>query len=206
VVTLTSWLGGYCITNSSDFFSITGKESYNYYSLKPRLETSGCITSYWLVKERLTLMSSLFLIKYKIKKLYRSYFFGHPVDSTPSAAAYIPLTCSFIEIYNLISNSILYQLCFIFFIFGATTPQWARASSFTRFLDHTRHTKFDRTPLDEWSARHRDLCLTTNNTHNRQKFMPPAGCEPKISAEEPPQTYALDSAVTGTGSIYIYKL
>ena len=25
-----------------------------------------------------------------------------------------------------------------FFVFGATAPQWAKASSFTRFLDHTQ--------------------------------------------------------------------
>jgi len=47
--------------------------------------------------------------------------------------------------------------------------QWARVSSFTRFLDHTqRRTTVDRTPLDEWSARRRDLYLTTHNTHNWQ--------------------------------------
>jgi len=49
--------------------------------------------------------------------------------------------------------------------------QWA--SSFTRFLDHIqRHTTFGRTPLDEWSARRRDLYLTTHNTHNRQTSIP----------------------------------
>jgi hypothetical protein len=36
------------------------------------------------------------------------------------------------------------------FVFGATAPQWARASSFTRFIDHTqRRTTVGRTPLDE---------------------------------------------------------
>ena len=30
---------------------------------------------------------------------------------------------------------------------------WARAPSFTRFLDHIRHTTLRRTHLDEWSAR-----------------------------------------------------
>jgi len=30
--------------------------------------------------------------------------------------------------------------------------------------------------------------------------MPPVGFEPKISADERPQTYALDLAATGTGS------
>ena len=55
--------------------------------------------------------------------------------------------------------------------FGATAPpppQWARAPSFTRFLDHTqRHTTLGRTPLDEWSARRRDFYVTTHNTHDR---------------------------------------
>jgi len=51
------------------------------------------------------------------------------------------------------------------FVFGVTTPQWARASSFTRFLDHTqRLTTVSRTPLEEWSARRRDLHLTTQTT------------------------------------------
>ena len=77
--------------------------------------------------------------------------------------------------------------------------QWAMASSFT-FPDHTqRRTTVGRTPLDEWSARCRDLYLTTHNTHNRQTSMPPVGFEPTISAGERSQTYALDRAATGTG-------
>ena len=84
------------------------------------------------------------------------------------------------------------------------SPQWARTSSFTRFLDHTqRRTTVGRTPLDEWSARRRDLYLTTHNIHNRQTSMPLVGFEPTISAGERPQTYALDRAATGTG-IYNY--
>ena len=79
-------------------------------------------------------------------------------------------------------------------------PTRAMASSFLRFLDHTqRRITFGRTPLDEWSARRRDLYLTTHNTHNRQTSMPPVGFEPTISGGERPQTYALDRAVTGTG-------
>ena len=74
------------------------------------------------------------------------------------------------------------------------------ASSFLRFLDHTqRRTTVGRTSLDEWSARRRDLYLTTHNTYNRQTSMPPVGFEPTISAGERPQTYALDRAATGTG-------
>ena len=62
------------------------------------------------------------------------------------------------------------------------------------------HTTTHHTPLDDGSARRRDLYLTTHNTHNRQTSMPPAGFEPTISAGERPQTYALDRAAAGTGT------
>ena len=56
---------------------------------------------------------------------------------------------------------------------------------FLMFLDHTqRRSTAGRTPLDEWSARRRDLYLTTHDTHNRQISMPPVGFEPTISAGE----------------------
>jgi len=46
---------------------------------------------------------------------------------------------------------------------------------FLMFLDHTQQcSTVRRTPLDEWSARRRDLYLTTHDTHNRQISMPPA--------------------------------
>jgi len=75
--------------------------------------------------------------------------------------------------------------------FLRNSPQWTMASSFTRFRAHTqRRTTVGRTPLDEWSARHRDLYLTTHNTRNRQTSVTPAGFEPTISAGELPQTFA----------------
>ena len=63
-----------------------------------------------------------------------------------------------------------------------------------------------RTPLDEWSARRRDLYLTTHSTHKRQPSMPLEGFEPAIPASERPQTHALDRAVTGIcpRSAFIY--
>ena len=85
------------------------------------------------------------------------------------------------------------------FVFGTTAPS-GQASSLIRFLDHTqRSTTVGRTPLGEWSARRRDLFLTTHNNHNRQTSTPPMGFEPIISAGARRQTYALDLAVTGTG-------
>jgi len=48
----------------------------------------------------------------------------------------------------------------IFFLLWRCDPTRSMASSFLRFLDHTqRRTAVGRTPLDEWSARRRDLYL-----------------------------------------------
>jgi hypothetical protein len=84
----------------------------------------------------------------------------------------------------------------MFFVcFWRDSPQWARASPYPRFLDHTqRSTTVGRTPVDEWSARRRDLYLKTYNTHNRQTSMPPVRFEPTISAGELLQSYALGRA------------
>ena len=61
---------------------------------------------------------------------------------------------------------------------------------FLMFLVHTqRRSTVGRTPLDEWSARRRDLYLTTHDTHNRQISMPTVGFEPTISAGERPQAH-----------------
>jgi hypothetical protein len=59
------------------------------------------------------------------------------------------------------------------------------------------HQTLGRTPLDEGSARRRDLCLTTRNIHKRQTSMPSAGFEPAIPASGRPQTHALDRTATG---------
>jgi hypothetical protein len=66
------------------------------------------------------------------------------------------------------------------------------------FLDHTqRRNTVCRTPLDEWSARPKDLYMTTHKTRQRQTSMPPRGFEPTILADECPQTLALDCAASG---------
>ena len=79
------------------------------------------------------------------------------------------------------------------------------ASSFFRLRDHTQgRTTGGRTPLDEWSARRRDLHLTTHNTYNRQTPMPPVGFKPAIAASDRPQTLALDRSATGVGFRQVY--
>jgi hypothetical protein len=70
-------------------------------------------------------------------------------------------------------------------------------------LDHTHtHTTVSRTPLDEVSASHRDLYLTTQTLYKRQTSMPPVGFEPMIPASTQLQTYALDHAATGIGWLH----
>jgi hypothetical protein len=59
------------------------------------------------------------------------------------------------------------------------------------------HTTLDRTLLDKWSARRRDLHLTTHNIHKTKTSIPPTGFEPVIPASERPQTHALNSVTTG---------
>jgi hypothetical protein len=94
---------------------------------------------------------------------------------------------------------IFFKKIFFYFFFRCFSTR-VMAYSFMRFPDHTQQrTTVGRTPLDEWSACHRNLYLTTHNTHKRQTSMPPVGFEPTISTGERPQTHALDSAVTGTG-------
>jgi hypothetical protein len=62
---------------------------------------------------------------------------------------------------------------------------------FRGFTITLRHTTLGSTPLDEWSARRRDLYLTTHNTHKRQTSMPPVGFEPAILVSQRPQIHAL---------------
>jgi len=63
----------------------------------------------------------------------------------------------------------------------------------------TWRTAVGRTSLDEWSARLKEIYLTTHSTYKRQKSMPPAGFEPTTPASERQQTNALDGADTGIG-------
>jgi hypothetical protein len=95
-----------------------------------------------------------------------------------------------------------YHKCF-FFSNGATAPCGPGPPHRQGFTIILRHTTLGRTPLDERSARRRDLYLTTHNTHNRQTSMPPAGFETAIPASERPQTDAIELSATGIGTYII---
>jgi hypothetical protein len=89
--------------------------------------------------------------------------------------------------------------CFVTFFLSPTSfyLTMVRCRGVIAF-DHTQwHATVGRTPLDEGSARRRDLYLTTHNTHNGQPSMSPAGFEPTISAGDRPR--ALDRSAPGIG-------
>jgi hypothetical protein len=99
-----------------------------------------------------------------------------------TATVYWALTSrKFVGLTPTFRSNILYPTLFICFWRGS--PQWAKASPSTRFLDHTqRRTTVGRTPLDEWSGRRIGLCLTTHNIQNRQKHpCPPWDTNPNLS-------------------------
>jgi hypothetical protein len=87
----------------------------------------------------------------------------------------------------------------IIFTMAQQPASGPRPSLYRRFTITLRLLTFGRTPLDELSARRRDLYLKTHNIHNRQTSMPPAGFEPTIPANKPPQTHALDRPGNGIG-------
>jgi hypothetical protein len=70
---------------------------------------------------------------------------------------------------------VCYKYISYYYFLWFCSPALSMASS-TRFRDHTqRRATVGRTPLDEWSARRRDLFLIIHNTNKRQTSMPPVG-------------------------------
>ena len=81
------------------------------------------------------------------------------------------------------------------------------------FLDHTQRRKtVGRSPLDEWSARRRNLYLTTHDTHNRQISMPRWDSNPRSQQASGRESYRLccvvvcDLETSRMGAPYIYDI
>ena len=87
-----------------------------------------------------------------------------------------------------------------FFWEAQQPPQWAKASSFMRFLDHND------APQSVGILWRGDQLVAEipARQHSQQSSMPPVGFKPTISAGEWPQTYALGCAATGTGSMPLW--
>jgi hypothetical protein len=108
--------------------------------------------------------------------------------------------------YDVNWDNLAFTLYYLqFFSSGAAAPSGPGHPHYRGFTITLRHSTLDRTPLDEWSVRRRDLYITTHNTHKRQTSMPPAGFEPTVPAIERPQTHSLGRAAIGIGIIYNYS-
>ena len=92
---------------------------------------------------------------------------------------------------------------YVSIFYGATVPSGPWLPQCQGFTITRRHTAVGRTPLDEWSSRHRDLYLTTHNTHNRQTDMTSAGFEPEIPASEQSQPTPQAARTLGSASVPI---
>ena len=101
------------------------------------------------------------LLPNTLQKCFSYYleFHSHPpVEEHGTTCHKLPYADRILRRFHkflVISYYVLYL--YFFLAFGATAPQWARASSFMRCLDQTRpRCTVGRTPLDERSARRRD--------------------------------------------------
>jgi hypothetical protein len=101
--------------------------------------------------------------------------------------------CSCISLTHYFSDFIL--LCIYFH--GITTPSGTGLPHYQGFAITLRHTTCGRTPLDDRSARRRNLYLTKHNANKRQTSISPVGFKPAIAASERPRTHALNRAATG---------
>ena len=81
--------------------------------------------------------------------------------------------------------------------FFATTPQWGRAFSTTRFLDHTPQSVRLLWKRDQLVAETSTWQHTTLTTDNHP--CSPAGFQPTVSADERLQTYALHQCFSIAG-------
>jgi len=107
--------------------------------------------------------------------------------------------------YSSPSQLIRISVVILFFFCGATALPKPRLPHCWCFEITHRHTTLGRIPLNEGSARRRDLYQTTHNIHKTQTPMLPVWFEPAIPANERPQTYALDHTASGIGMKFVLE-
>ena len=110
-----------------------------------------------------------------------------------------------VEASFVIFQIISWTLCGFFGGTQQPPPRGPGPPHYWELMITLRHTTLGRIPLDEWSARRRDLYLT-HNTHNRQTSMSPAGFEPAIPSSERQQNHVLDRSATGTDTLWKYSM
>ena len=85
---------------------------------------------------------------------------------------------------------------FLLYFYGVTAPSGAGPPHCRSLTITLRHTTLGRAPLDEWSARRKDLYLTTHNT-DKEIDMSPAEFGPVKPVSERLYTRALDRPAAG---------
>jgi len=98
-----------------------------------------------------------------------------------------PATVCTVHLYNRVKRgaerSAQVMAYLVLFFTVRPTHRWG-------FENTLRPSSHGTTPMDEWSVRRRDLCLTVLKTHNRQMSMSSGRFEPAIPASERPQILA----------------
>ena len=84
----------------------------------------------------------------------------------------------------------------IIFLTAQQPPSGSESPHYRDFKVTLWNTTCCRTLLREWSARRRDLYLTTHNTHKRQTSMPPAGFESTNPERQRQQTHTSHPVTT----------
>lgn len=97
---------------------------------------------------------------------------------------------------------IFYRRCFS----CCDSPSGSRPPFWWGLEITVRHATFSGPPLDDWSYRRRDVCLTTHNYHERQTSMPLVEFESTIPPSQRSQNHALPRAATGIGRADFTKL
>ena len=157
--------------------------------------SSRCLNSKMVFDLMLLVLLCFLLVLYKVKLLFTNWILHY--------YCFLPYPL----LVNQLRSDVDFETLPLIVFLWRWGPTRAMASSVLGFLHHTqRRTTFGRTTLDEWSARRRELYLTTHSNYNRQTSMSPVGFEPTVSTGERSQSYDLDRAATGTGGNRIYAL
>jgi hypothetical protein len=99
-----------------------------------------------------------------------------------------------------VTDYLFIYVCIYLFIYPTPLPTNCRLRGLlSQLITFHDPNTLDRTPMDERSARRRNIYPTPHNAYKWQISMPPAGIERAIPACVGPQTHALDSASIAIG-------
>jgi hypothetical protein len=108
-------------------------------------------------------------------------------SSSPCSSHYtyrVPINICTHVIYDFGNVSNITRVWRNFYFNSATAPSGPGTPHYWSFTITLRHTTLGRTPLDGWSARGRDLYLTTHNTHKRQTSVSSGGIPTRNTSKQ----------------------